>query len=726
MNRSRLSQRSTTTRSTLPAAPMFFRHLSAIVAVLIATLFTFLPLLENGFVNWDDPVTLQNNPHLATSGVVAWAFTTNAMGHYQPLAWLVWSQTMALFGLDAAAFHGLSLLSHLLNAALVYLIGVRLATLANLETKRIQLSGVAAAFVFAVHPIRVEAVAWASAFPYVLSLTFLLAAFLSYLKAATSTLRPAAGLGTKAVTSRSAWLGLSVGAYALSQLTRASAIAFPLVLLAADVYPLRRLTGERDGGLQHGAKKQLLGGVTWNRLFLEKLPFFAIALGVALAEAHARELATLQEIGPGARLALATAAPFVYLGRTLLPLQLTPLDPLPIEPRLDWIPLALNVAGLAAITVAAWRARGSWPVLAVAWTAYLLLLAPAIGLTPSGQQATADRYMYLPGVVVSLVIGVAATAVASAESFASPIGAGGRRRRAVVAVLGLGAALALGAATRRQTLWWHDSVALWSRAVELDPRNDIATYNLAIALADAGREEEAMTRYEQTLQLVPDHAFARHNLNIIRAVRAEREADRLAQAGEIDAAIDAYARALAVDPTRLHARAARGMALVGRRRFAEAATDLQIAMDAAVRPQTAPPSSQDDRAVANALAFALMQTARHADAVAVLKQALGRHPGDHEIAHNLARLLATAPDPAVRDPALALRLALAVRDQTGGRDPRVLDTVAAAYAAAGRLDLARNTAHQAVTLARQLGELDLAREIHAHAAAYDKTGARRR
>jgi tetratricopeptide (TPR) repeat protein len=702
---------------------MFLRHVSAIAGVLIATLLSYLPVAQNGFVNWDDPVTLQNNPQLATTGVLAWAFTTSDMGHYQPLAWLVWSQTMAFVGRDPAAFHGLSLLGHLLNAALVYLVCFWLATLGKLDTTRAQLSATVAAFVFAVHPIRVEAVAWASAFPYVLSLTFLLAAFLSYLKAATSTGSPA----------RSAWLTLSIGAYALSQLTRASAIAFPLVLLAADVYPLRRLSGERETVTRRAAKRPRFGTVTWRRLLLEKLPFLAIALGVALAEAQARELATLQEIGPGARLTLAAAAPFVYLGRTLLPFQLTPLDPLPIEPRVDWTTLALNVAGLIVVSVAVWRTRATWPALAVGWWVYLLLLGPAMGLTPSGQQATADRYMYLPGVIVSLVIGVAATSIGTRESQVRG-GSGrsgevregsGKFGRALVA-LGLGAAFALSVATRRQTTWWHDSVSLWTRAAELDPGNDIATYNLAIALADAGREEEAMARYEQTLRLVPDHEFAQHNLNAIRAGRAEREADRLARAGDIDAAIDAYARALAVDPTRLHARAARGMALVERKRFAEAVGDLQLAIDAAVRPRTAQTSSQDDRAVSNALAFALMQTERHVEAAAVLKQALSRHPQDHEIAHNLARLLATSSDLSVRDPALALRLALAVRDQTGGRDPRVLDTVAASYAASGQLDRARNTAREAAALARQLGDEDLAREILAHAAAYEKTGVGRR
>jgi hypothetical protein len=78
------------------------RHVAALTAILIATALAFGPLLDNGFVNWDDPFTIQGNPHLAAPVIVTWAFTTHDMGHYQPVAWLVWSQTKTLFGLALA------------------------------------------------------------------------------------------------------------------------------------------------------------------------------------------------------------------------------------------------------------------------------------------------------------------------------------------------------------------------------------------------------------------------------------------------------------------------------------------------------------------------------------------------------------------------------------------------------------------------------------------------
>ena len=145
-----------------------------------------------------------------------------------------------------------------------------------------------------------------------------------------------------------------------------------------------------------------------------------------------------------------------------------------------------------------------------------------------------------------------------------------------------------------------------------------------------------------------------------------------------------------------------------RGRIDEASTDLRIAFEGGVK----------DPEVPNALAFALMQSRRPEEAIAVLKRAVAEHPDDITVTHNLARLLATAPDPRLRDGPLALQLALEVRDRTHGRDPRALDTLAAAYAASGRLDDARATANAAEAIAREDGDSEMAEEISARARRY--------
>ncbi len=664
-------------RSDERAGAVRLRDLPSIALIVGATAAAFLPLLRNEFVNWDDPFTIQNNAHLAGRGLVPWAFTTLEMGHYQPMAWLAWGATREIFGVSPLAFHALSLVGHLLNCALMFLVALALMRAARLDDHAARTAAVVSTLVFSLHPLRVEAVAWASAFPYVLSLTFTLLALLAYLRYCW---RLEARLFL-----------ISIFCFALSLLSRANALDLPIVLIVLDVYPLRRVVA--GSGHPTLPRCDMLTPVSWTRVVAEKVPFALLAAVAAVIESSARDIPSLHDIGPAARASMALSAPFKYLARTCAPFRLTPVDLLPLQPAADWLLLVCSALAFIGITGLAWKFRARWPAFAAAWGVYLLLLFPLLGLTPSGQQETADRYMYLAGVVVSLMIGVAVATFIP------------RRRWRVAGVAALVCVLAV--MTWRQIEWWHDSISLWTRAIDLDPRNDLATYNLAIALDNAGRVDEAIARYNDTLRLVPDHEIARSNRDKLVALKAEREGDLLARGGNLAGAIDAYSRALAADAGRAHARAARGVYLVRSGRFSEAVPDLRSAF-----------AASPDPAVANALAFAFMQAGEFREAIHTLTVALTAHADDIEIAGNLARVLATAPDPQARQPAWALQLALGIRAKTGGKDPRVLDTLAAAYAASGQRDLARRVLEEAIGVARQRGDADLAADLMSHERSY--------
>jgi len=180
----------------------------------------------------------------------------------------------------------------------------------------------------------------------------------------------------------------------------------------------------------------------------------------------------------------------------------------------------------------------------------------------------------------------------------------------------------------RQMQYWRDSIALWTRAVDVDPRSDVARYNLASALADSGRRDDAVAAYDEVLRIVPEHRDAEKNRNLLRAARLEDEANRLASAGRLDAAIAQYRAAIALDPARAHSQASLGMALVQTGRTADAIEPLR----AAIRLGAAEP------AVANALAFSLMTNGRTRDACAVLETAHARFPDDRDVTANLAQL----------------------------------------------------------------------------------------
>ncbi len=405
-----------------------------------------MSVFRNGFVNWDDPTVLLNNSRLAAPGVLAWSFTSTLIGHYQPLAWLAWSAVKSAFGLTPAAFHGLSLLGHVANTVLVYVVALRLVDAATFEREKPALNShgrvaaLTAAALFAVHPLRVEAVAWASAFPYVLSLTLLLLAFLFICITRPQRGRPPPhGWGFRSSRmSHRVWSGL-----------RRSVSRWYLLLV--DDYPLRR-------------------PVTRRLLSSRSSPFVIAAAVFAFAEWHARDIVSLQEVGLGARMDHGRGRA-LYLSRQDsgargdLPARLR----WRFHPALPSSRLPSGCAGLAGVTLISWRARGRWPVLGVAWIAFALTLAPVVGVTPSGLQATADRYMYVPGVIVSLAIGFAV-----ARHWPSG------RLAVITSVVAAATVAVLGGLTWIQTGYWHDSIALWTprgrsrsaqRHCDLQPRH---------------------------------------------------------------------------------------------------------------------------------------------------------------------------------------------------------------------------------------------------------------
>lgn len=627
----------------------------AALVLAAATVLTFRPVISHPFLNWDDPDVVAANPRLAQplSTLVPWAFTTREMGHYQPLSWLALA-AVAGTPPSATRVHAAAVVLHVGNALmLLWLIAWWLDRGDGAPT-RWAVAAVTAAL-FALHPLRVEPVAWASALPYLLSYNFALGAVAAWTAWARSDRR---GL-----------LALSVALFALSQLARVTAPLLPIVLAAtAALDPRARRRSP-------GATARALA------------PFVVIGLGLALAEAGAREVESLADFTLGQRLAWALTHPALYLWRAVAPLDLTTLDALPRQAPADWARAMAAVAGSVAVFALTWR-LWSRPAAVAVWGSYVALLAPVVGVFPSGLQVTADRYTYGPALVLSAAL---AAALGSRRVAAARAGA---------LAVGL-AAVVLALSAHAQTAHWRDSIALWSRAVSLDADNDVARYNLALALVDAGRTAEAEPHLETLVAQVPDHALGRARLAALRADRAQRGADAAANAGRLQEAVTGYTEVLTHDPARTRARLNRGMALVQLGEPARAVADLEAAgaRDAA------------DPAVAGALALAWSESGRGPEAIALLRQLRDRNPKDLGVAMNLARLLLTAAPAGGGDPIAALEIAATVNDATGGRDPRVLATLAEALAATGRPRDAAQAWNAAIAVADESGNAQLAADL---------------
>lgn len=211
----------------------------------------------------------------------------------------------------------------------------------------------------------------------------------------------------------------------------------------------------------------------------------------------------------------------------------------------------------------------------------------------------------------------------------------------------------------------------------------------------------AIEHLTRLIALVPDHALGRKRLHALVADRDLRAAEASAAAGRLREAISAFDRVLALDPARTRARRGRGMAAMQSGDIRRAADDLAIAVR----------EGEDDPAVIGALGFALTATGWGADAVQLLTRAVERHPADVGLANNLARLLVTVEPASLRQPTRALELAARANDATGGRDPRVLDTLALALAATGRRKEAADALDAAAAFARESGDTTMAEEL---------------
>jgi tetratricopeptide (TPR) repeat protein len=480
-----------------PEGSHSFRGLPAwtmVVPLTVLAVVAFLPALDNGFVNLDDHANFLYNPNYRGMGraQVAWAWVTDWLGVYQPLAWMLFEIQYLASGADPRGYHLTSLLLHAQTAVALYaltlaLVGRARPDLLARNPTGVVLGSALAVALFVVHPLRVEVVAWASCQPYLPCAATAILAVIAYLVAADAA-PPHRALGLLG-----AW-----ALFALALLFKAAAVALPAVLLLLDYYPLQRLGG--GPGRWFGASARWVWG--------EKVPFFALSLIFAALAVHAKRdtLVALEQRGPLSRVAQACYGACFYLGKTIWPTHLCAYYPVPIP--FDWrapaylVCAALTVA--ASITLLLLRRRHPGPL--VAWLAYLVILAPASGLVTISSQITADRYSYL-----ATMSGVPLLAAAIAQ-LTRP----GRGRGPIivgVAMAGLGLLIGSSRALCRS---WHDTATLASHALDQGRRDPEILVGLGWGLEERGDFAGADASFRDALQLDPFQVPALVGLGRVR------------------------------------------------------------------------------------------------------------------------------------------------------------------------------------------------------------------
>jgi len=532
----------------LTSAQRWVRWLAPLLVALF-TLAAFLPALQNQFVNWDDKDNFLDNPHYRGLGWthLRWMWTTH-LGHYIPLTWMTLGLDYLLWGMNPVGYHLTSLLLHAANAVVFFFVVRRILTraLPSLSERghALAVSAGFAALVFAIHPLRVESVAWATERRDVLSGLFYLVTILVYLRACEGEER-----GRR-------WYSLAVATFVLALLSKSMVVNLPIVLLILDVYPLRRLGGF-VGWWSEPAR----------RIYIEKIPFVLLAAAASaiavMAQSSVHAAASLAQLSVPGRLAVAAYGLGFYPRKMVVPVNLSPLYELPrtVDPMAP--PFILSYALVLAIMAIVLALRRRVPGLPAAWVAYVVVLLPVLGFFQSGPQIAADRYTYLAGLGGAILAGAGLLSCWRTSRTSKT----GTPTTLPIAGVATCVVVGLGALTWNQAQVWHDSEKLWTHALARDPQSSIAENNLGVVRADQSKLAEAIEHYQRALQMRPDYADAYFNLG-----------NALLQQGKLAEASDHYRQALAIK--RDHARAHNnwGVVLARQGKLAEASDHFRQAL----------------------------------------------------------------------------------------------------------------------------------------------------
>jgi len=572
------------------------------VLIVLVTSAAFLPALQNQFLRWDDHKNFLGNPYYRGLGWIhlRWMWTTH-LGHYIPLTWMTLGLDYVLWGMNPLGYHLTNLLLHAANAVLFYFVAFRILGLGlpdpgDRRQAELVLSAGFAALVFAIHPLRVESVAWVTERRDVLSGLFYLSAILIYLRTCE---RGERGRG---------WYWAAVGLFACALLSKSMVVNLPIVLLILDVYPLRRLGGA-IGWWSEPAR----------RVYVEKIPFVLLATAAAaiavMAQLSVHAAASLAQLSVPGRVAVSAYGLSFYLWKMVVPLNLSPLYPL--SPIVNpWaMPFVLSYTMVLAITAIALALRRRVPGLPAAWSAYVVVLLPVLGIFQSGPQIAADRYTYLASLGWAILAG-ACLLFCWRISRTSTTGTPTTLPIAGVAIC---VVAGLGVLTWNQVQIWHDSERLWTYTVAIHPNSSLAQFSLGIVLSAQGKPTEAIEHFQKGLQLRPDEPSAHTNLGVA-----------LIQQGKLADAIEHFRQAVRIYPDDALAHTNWGSALIDLGKPSEAIEHFQQALR--IHP--------DDALAHTNWGSALIDLGKPSEAIEHYSKALRITPGLAEAQNGLGQALA--------------------------------------------------------------------------------------
>ena len=461
-------------------------------ALVLATLAVFWPVRQCEFINYDDGDYVTENPRVQaglTGENIQWAFSSKFASNWHPMTWLSHMMDAQMYGLNPKGHHFTNLLLHTANVLLLFLA-------LNRMTAATWRSAIVAGL-FALHPLRIESVAWVSERKDVLSGFFFMLTLLAW-----------ASYAERQRNKKPAILFYSVAlaAFACGLMSKPMLVTAPAILLLLDIWPLRRMqtAAQIVKGKQIQPSESTFDFSKLPVLLIDKVPFLLLALISSqltiTAQKAGGSVRSLEEFPLSLRIDNALIACVRYMRKMFWPNDLAIFYPHP-KAFPTWQILGALVL-LVVVTVVVVRVARKQTFLAVGWFWFLAMLVPVIGLVQVGIQSMADRYTYLP------MIGLYVVIVWAAAEFMG-------KWKLPPQVLGGSAAAALIAcsvATRNNLVYWHDSETLFRHALTVTTDNYVAHENLGIFLANTDRLQESEEHLRIARDTHPTYAESHHNL----------------------------------------------------------------------------------------------------------------------------------------------------------------------------------------------------------------------
>lgn len=504
-----------------------------LVAIILITFLVFSGTIRFDFVNFDDSIYVARNPLVQTLSWanVRWLFTNVYYHQYIPVTMMSHAIDYAVWKSDARGHHLTNVILHSLNAGWVFLVGLlaigiaRQRSSVHIESSSFSglvgslplFGGAAAAFLFSLHPLRVESVAWVSDRKDLLCVFFLVPSFIAYIRYAS--------LRDTSIARR--WFVLCLSLFILALLSKLIAAVVPALFLLLDYLLL---------------PKEWRRPLT--RLIREKMPMLipAVIVGIIsiIAAPHAKVNVIVGKLSGVETWLFPFYSLFFYIQKTLLPVGLAPMyDSVGVGVMVMSFVVVVGIAGVC--TVALLR-RSYVPMLVFATSAIILL--PTIAGVSSGSQPFADRYFYLAAICVCILAGGGVQTLWDRETKSASRIILSTITAVILVVLGLLASRQLEHWKNSETLWtyvlkngspsveymdgyinleqaylkagkYDEAEQVFKRAVAIDSTGADAYFNMGYVWYYRGQLDSAMSLFRKTVRLDSMYAEAYYNIGVI-------------------------------------------------------------------------------------------------------------------------------------------------------------------------------------------------------------------